>query len=154
MSILAAEVVIDEGRRVFAPGDQVAGRVSWHLEEDPEEVSLRLLWRTEGRGSQDVEVVGREEFGAPGLRDQRSFSFRLPAGPYSFSGSLISLIWGLELVAEPQGALVGVDFTVSHGAGEVRLLRVDGEADGSDRDRQGSDDDLPPVPEGGGWGRT
>lgn len=123
-----ADLVIEGGRRVFAPGDEVAGSVSWHLEEDPESVVLRLYWRTEGRGTQDTDTEAEEVFRSPGLRDERDFSFRLPEGPYSFSGTLISLVWGLELVAEPQGALGNLDIVVSHGPGEVVLTSVDPQA--------------------------
>lgn len=156
-----AELVIDEDRRVFAPGDEVAGHVSWHLEEAPDRVAVRLYWRTEGRGSEDVETVAEELYEAPGRGDRRSFNFRLPEGPYSFSGTLISLIWGLELVSDPQGALGRVDVVVSHGPGEVVLTAVDpkveggGEAEGDGDGGDGAGEtgrrfELPEPP-GGGW---
>lgn len=119
-------VTIEEGRRVFAPGDEVAGTVEWHLPGDAERVDLRLHWRTEGKGTQDVDVVAEESWENPGPRGEHPYRFRLPAGPYSFSGTLISLVWGLELVAEPTGRLDLLEITVSPTGAELRLGTVDG----------------------------
>lgn len=46
---------------------------------------------------------------------------RLPADPYSFSGTLISLVWALEVVAEPGGAAGRIDVVVSPTGNEIRL---------------------------------
>jgi hypothetical protein len=51
----------------------------------------------------------------------RSFSFRLPDGPYSFSGSLITLTWALELVALPNRTTERLDLVVAPTPVEVRL---------------------------------
>lgn len=120
-------VEIDEGRHVFAPGDELSGAARWHLPEDPGSVEVRLCWRTEGRGDGDHDVVAREHFEAPGRQDWRPFTFRLPDGPYSFSGSLISLIWGLELVAEPFGTVGRSEFVVSPTGAELRLPALETE---------------------------
>lgn len=74
------EIEIEAGRRVFAPGDELAGTVHWRLGEAPVGVSLRLFWQTQGRGDSDVDVVEEESFEAPGTDDRRPFRFRLPEG--------------------------------------------------------------------------
>jgi len=121
LSPAQGEIEIEAGRRVFAPGDEVTGTVHWRLDEAPESVSLRLFWQTQGRGDSDVDVVEEKVVETPGADDRRPFRFRLPEGPYTFSGQLISLLWGLELVAEPAGALAHVEITVSPTGGEVVL---------------------------------
>lgn len=125
---------IDGGQRVFAPGDEVAGKASWHLEEAPESVEVRLYWETQGKGDRDVDVVASESTGG-GEREgsfqrlagdgELPFRFRLPEGPYSFSGKLISLLWGVELVAEPGGALGQVEIVVSPIGAEIHLGKPD-----------------------------
>lgn len=121
-------IEVEGGRRVFAPGQALEGSVSWHLDEEPQWVEVRLYWRTEGKGDQDVDVVGRERWESPGRdADERPVRFALPAGPYSFSGNLITLYWGVELVAEPGGALASLDLTVSPTGGEIRLGSAEGE---------------------------
>jgi hypothetical protein len=95
-----------DGQLSFPPGSTVEGVASWHLDAPPASVELRLFWYTEGKGDQDLQIVQTVQFGQPGEDDRRAFRVQLPAGPYSFSGKLISLIWALEVVAEP-GARAG-----------------------------------------------
>ncbi len=57
----------------------------------------------------------------PGSRGERDFSFELPLGPYSFSGSLITLAWALELVAIPSSEIERVEFVVAPTPVELRL---------------------------------
>lgn len=99
MSDIRVEI---EGRRDgFRPGDEVRGTASWSLDEDPTGVELRLFWRTEGKGTQDVGVAETLAFQGAGRSDRREFCVRLPNGPYSFTGRLVSLVWAIEVVVEP-----------------------------------------------------
>jgi hypothetical protein len=90
---------IEDMNTSFQPGRAVRGQVQWRLAEEPEKACLRLLWYTAGKGTEDVGIVQTVEFDDPAAADTRRFDFTLPAGPYSFSGQLISLIWTLELEA-------------------------------------------------------
>ena len=120
----ALELRTDGGSTWFAPGATVSCEASWRLEEDVESVEkleLRLFWYTEGKGTQDVVVVARRVVERPEPIGHRSFHFRLPAGPYSFSGRLITLRWALELVALPGGAAARVDLLLSPSPVEVSV---------------------------------
>ena len=101
------------GKTAFAPGGRIEGSASWYFDEGVKTLELRLFWYTEGRGQQDVEMVGLSCFEAPQPQESRSFSFRLPESPFSFSGSLITLNWSLELVAQPSGEAARLGITVS-----------------------------------------
>lgn len=125
-------IELEDGRTSFRPGQTVSGEARWELEKDPTEVVLRLFWFTEGRGTRDVAVVNSERFEAPGFHDRRTFSFQLPEGPYSFSGKLISLIWALELIADPGDRTARRMLTVGPGGREVLLGSVEEEKDGKD----------------------
>jgi hypothetical protein len=119
MSWLSVETA--EGQTAFRPGDKVRGAASWSLDDEPESIELRLYWHTEGAGDQDLNVVEIVPFRAVAKEDQRNFVVRLPNGPYSFSGKLISLIWGLEVVAQP-GELAGrTEIVVSPSGREILL---------------------------------
>jgi len=107
------EISTEAGRLAFHPGEELRGTASWSLETPPTKVELRLFWRTEGKGSQDVGVVETVAFDGAGPEERREFRLRLPNGPYSFSGKLISLIWALELVAEPGADAGRQDITIS-----------------------------------------
>jgi len=124
--LAAGAIEIADGQHAFAPGERLAGSVRWRLPDDPAWVALRLYWRTEGKGTQDVDVVTEERFEAPGRDDRRPFDFPLPEGPYSFSGKLITLVWGLELVAEPGGAVAQTDLVISPTGAELRLAPPEG----------------------------
>jgi hypothetical protein len=110
---------IENMNTVFNPGQTVRGQVQWQLDKEPEKTVLRLLWYTAGIGAEDVGVVQTVEFDNPAMTDGRRFEFKLPAGPYSFSGQLISLIWTLELAAG--GQCVRQDITVSPGGAGIQL---------------------------------
>jgi hypothetical protein len=119
------QVETRDGVTSFRPGDDVSGRAWWQLDRQPEEVVARLFWYTRGKGTQDVVVVQEETFPAPGAQDQRKFSFRLPEGPFSFSGSLISLIWAVEVVAMPGEESGRVELVVSPTGDEIRVMPVE-----------------------------
>lgn len=111
-----------DGVTSFRPGDVVEGRAWWQIDSPPTEVVARLFWYTQGKGTQDIGIVAEESFPAPGAQDRRTFSFKLPAGPFSFSGKLISLLWAIEVVAQPGGDSARVEFTVSPTGEEIRLM--------------------------------
>jgi hypothetical protein len=110
-----------DGVNAFHPGDDVEGTVRWKLDEPPSSFELRLFWYTQGKGDQDVGVVETLPFEAPAAEDRRPFRFRLPAGPWSFSGKLISLLWALEAVAEPGAQAERLELTVSPTGREIAL---------------------------------
>ena len=119
--------VSTQGRRLaFHPGEELRGTASWSLDAPPTKVELRLFWRTEGKGSQDVGVVETLSFDGAGADDRREFRLRLPNGPYSFSGKLISLIWALELVAEPGADSGRQDITLSPTGRELVIAAAGG----------------------------
>lgn len=88
---------IEQRQTAFLPGQTLSGTARWNLSKPPKKAAIRLLWFTQGRGTEDAGVVEATDFDLPQLTDERQFEFCLPAGPYSFSGTLISLTWALEL---------------------------------------------------------
>jgi len=120
------EISTEGGRLAFHPGEELRGTASWSLDAPPTKVELRLFWRTEGKGSQDVGVVETLSFDGAGAEDRREFRLRLPPGPYSFSGKLISLIWALELVAEPGADAGRQDITISPTGREIVIASAGG----------------------------
>lgn len=110
-----------ENRTEFFPGEEVKGRVSWELDKPPQSVELRLFWYTRGKGDQDVSVVQTVDFSNPSQYEQRDFSITLPDAPYSFSGKIISLIWALELVAQPSGTTERLEILLTPTGAEIDL---------------------------------
>ena len=82
---------------------------------------LRLFWFTRGKGTEDAAVVDTLRFETPQAEEARPFRFVLPEAPYSVSGKLISLVWALELVAEPSREVDRLELVVAPGGREVLL---------------------------------
>lgn len=109
------------GRTDCRPGDVISGTAGWNLDAAPAAVEVRLFWYTEGRGTQDVQIVECARFEGPLANERRDFRFQLPAEPYTFSGKLISLRWALEVVALPSEEAQRLEITVSPTGKEILL---------------------------------
>lgn len=119
MSIL--RVKTDGSESWFKPGGTVAGDASWHLDVEVEAIEVRLFWYTQGKGTQDVEVIDSLRVEGPDPSGHTRFSFQLPSGPYSFSGQLITLDWALEAVALPGEETSRVELLVGPRPVEVSI---------------------------------
>ena len=119
------EVDTDGGREACAPGEAVAGTVSWRLDAAPDSVEVRLFWYTRGKGTTDVQIVKAQQFAAPRAAGRKTFRFVLPAEPYSFSGKLISLIWALEAVVQPGERSARRELVVAPGGTEILLGTIE-----------------------------
>jgi hypothetical protein len=115
------KIELRDSKAVFAPGDIIQGGVRWSLEGNPESIELSLFWHTSGKGTQDVGVIETLKWDNPVSYDNKDFSFVLPAGPYTFSGRLISLIWALELTTFPNSQTEKLELTVSPTGSEILL---------------------------------
>lgn len=124
-------IELTEDRTGFTPGEEVSGTVSWTTDQTGEEIELRLFWFTRGKGTEDAGVVEKIQFDRPLPHETRPFRFRLPAGPYSFSGRLVSLVWALELVAVTSKTVVRREIEVGPDRREVRLESVASPAAGA-----------------------
>jgi len=122
---------LNGNRSAFRPGERIDGIVSWNLDASLPAIEVRLFWYTRGKGTDNVEIVRTELFDNPRPSDQRAFSFELPEGPYSFSGTLISLIWGIEALWEGSADATRLEFVLSPTQQEVILGTAETEADAS-----------------------
>jgi hypothetical protein len=111
-----------EGNRVaYAPGEALAGTVSWRLDTPATGVEVRLFWYTRGKGTTDVQVVKAKQFDAAGTSGRADFRFVLPEEPYSFSGKLVSLVWALEAIVQPGERAQRLELVVAPGGREALL---------------------------------
>jgi hypothetical protein len=120
MNTLAIHPVGNQTR--FEPGQTLAGQFAWNLPQPPAQLALRLLWSTSGKGTRDVRIVRELSLDNPAASGRRDFAFDLPAGPFSFTGSLITLTWALELVADDSQS-THIDLILAPGGQELSLAR-------------------------------
>lgn len=112
-----------DNRTEFRPGEEIAGAAGWQLDQAPQSVEVRLFWYTRGKGTEDVGVVDTVRFEQPQREEARPFRFVAPAEPYSFSGTLISLLWALELVVQPGQDSSRLELTLSPTGKEILLTK-------------------------------
>lgn len=116
------EIRLEGGKTAYRPGEEVVGKVAWSVEGDaagggeaapPERAEVHLVWFTRGVGNADSDVVAVVELPRPSASDWREFRLRLPAGPYSVTGNLVSVAWAVEAVLEPGSRAERVEIVVS-----------------------------------------
>lgn len=113
-----------DARRAFRPGERIAVRALWLLEDEVESIEaieVRLLWHTQGKGDTDLAVVAIERIDQPGPHGAKDLTIQIPDRPFSFSGKLISLSWHLEIVMVPSQNAQTFDIVVSPNEAEVAL---------------------------------
>ena len=115
------QIGLRENVRDFRPGDEIAGAVRWELDDAPRSAEVHLCWFTRGKGTEDSEIVETLHLDAPQAGDVRTFSFKAPESPYSFSGKLISLIWCVEVLLEPKKRFARETIVIAPDATEVVL---------------------------------
>lgn len=118
-------LTIDRAPARFRPGERLDGSASWQRVENIRSAAIRLFWTTSGKGTTDTAIVAAQDLTNPQAEDTRRFSFLLPAGPPGFSGSLITLSWGVELVIEPGELASHREFAFGPETTELRLPKVE-----------------------------
>src|SRR5437868_2644893 len=117
MSTLRVETI--DGRTEFDPGEEIEVELQWELDDPATAVELRVVWSTAGKGTTDIQVVKVERIEEPSVRETRRLKLTLPRSPYSYSGKLISIVWGLELVVLPQEESARMEVVIGPGRKEV-----------------------------------
>jgi len=134
-----SEVTIELARHTFAPGGTIEGAIRWKWPTAPERGLAQLVWFTRGAGDPDRDVVDeidlrtlvsrpsaadgpyRElyragvEGAALHASDERLLDLRLPPAPYSFRGTLIQLIWAVEVSLWPGPVTASAEFHLRPG---------------------------------------
>lgn len=99
----SVRIAIVGGRTAFAPGEVISGTAACPRQSQPANVVVRLFWFTRGRGTSDMQIVEEVSVSNTQGLGEMPFSLRVPNGPYSFSGRLISIVWGIEAMDELSG---------------------------------------------------
>lgn len=118
------DISIEKMPPEFCAGEIISGRVEWiDLDTTVTSLETRLIWYTEGKGDQDVEVVVTIPAKLTAPNGNLPFEFVAPNRPFSFSGKLISLIWAFEVVLLPGREGERKQITISGDGSEVVLDR-------------------------------
>src|SRR5690348_448767 len=101
-------IELSNGRLEYGQNEMLEGKVRWNVDQAKSAI-LRFFWRTEGKGIQDLGLQEELSFDTPRTMDERSFRFKVPAGPWSYDGKLVSIRWTLEFQVEPGGHVESLD---------------------------------------------
>ena len=84
-------IQLNSDRNTFVPGQTAEGTISWQFDEEPQKLTLALHWYTRSMAGRQSGMADCIEFERPGLNGSKAFSLKIPQGPYSFKGQLLSL---------------------------------------------------------------
>ena len=103
----SCRIELARDRNEYLPGDQVEGTAYWAIDTEVyaplEAIEIRVGWETNGWGQQDLYLCHVARITAPGSEGSQTFCVMLPHEPYTFSGSLVSLTWFVEIEPMPEG---------------------------------------------------
>lgn len=90
------EIILDRSDRSYRPGETILAAIRWDTEASPRRISMELRWDTEGKGTSDHGVVAEETWTDLSTRGTRTWSVRLPRGPFSAQGQLLQIQWSIR----------------------------------------------------------
>lgn len=111
-------------KKALQPYETLAGEVAWQLDEDPGDLELRLFWYTRGRGDEEAETAHTLKLGST-RSGRQSFSIPLPGWPWSVDGTLVSIVWAVELVDGKGKGLAMEEFIMGPAGHGTRLRAID-----------------------------
>lgn len=108
----------------YLPGQEIIGTVQWTDEQSKTtHLEARLIWYTVGKGTRDVGLIATERIESHGRTNgQATFRFNAPHRPYSFSASLLTLTWAVEVIEFPTRQSQTKKLTISPSGDELQLV--------------------------------
>ncbi|XAL98483.1 hypothetical protein OT109_12950 [Phycisphaeraceae bacterium D3-23] len=114
-------LTLDRTAGGYRPGEAITGLMRWSLTQPAERIDVRLFWWTSGKGSSDSGLAGELKFEGLAASGEQAIVFDAPAGPYSFSGKLVTIQWAVEAIARPGKQVARAEFVLSTSGTEVTV---------------------------------
>lgn len=109
----------------YQPGEKISGQLRWFELSHCNELHVRLIWYTAGKGDLDFAIVAQQVIAYPPATGESEISFIAPRWPHSFSGKLITLTWAIEVVQKPNNQSARTDIVIGPGREEVSLTATE-----------------------------
>jgi hypothetical protein len=110
------EVRVRLESEAYRPGDVLRGAfcLEGDATADLKTVELSVLWRTEGKGDEDLGVIHYAEWTPASektidLSQPRAFEVQLPRTPLSYDGVIVKVYWCARVRARWAGAMEVVE---------------------------------------------
>lgn len=118
------DIKIAGDQKNFLPGEEIELELSWYLEKPADRMELRFVWNTVGKGDTDIGIAKVVPFDMPSQSHRTVTRVTLPVAPYTFSGQLISLMWGVELVSIPSSQSTRRPLVIAPEGREVMIQKT------------------------------
>jgi hypothetical protein len=109
----------------FKPNGELVGTVIWEFPIVPKEVTLTLEWSTYGKGDCDSDICIEQTWEPTMANGKEPFRWRLPRGPVSLDGQLISLEWTLNACVKKPNEEFELPIVISHLPHRIALQRME-----------------------------
>lgn len=114
------EIVLKDNKKRFRPFDVIEGKIKYDLSKSSKEITVDLVWTTMGKGTTDNYRADTSVISTMGNnRGEGHFRLNAPAGPYSFSGKLVSIIWMISCGTENDKEIAEKEIVISPVGREV-----------------------------------
>jgi hypothetical protein len=114
-----ADIELTLDRPGVEPGGEITGIARWT--GDVSSLVVELGWETRGKGDRDAETVATTTIPVAGRTEAR-FTLTAPHAPFSFSGTLISVVY--LVTVRTRTASVRGEVVIAPGGEEVILARA------------------------------
>ncbi len=117
---MTIEIILDGNKKQFRPFDVIEGKIIYNLVKPCATIQVDLAWTTIGKGTTDscaVDSTGVSTMGK--ISGDGRFRLAVPAGPYSFSGKLVSIVWLVSCGAESDLDIAETEITISPSGKEL-----------------------------------
>ena len=118
-------VQLENSKTNYIPGEAIRGKVAWsELDSGASHLEVRLIWYSVGKGTRDIGLIASRSIECSGLpTGDEPFEFVAPHRPFSFSASLLTLTWAVELIQFPSKHSVSTKLVISPTGQEIQLSK-------------------------------
>lgn len=110
-----------EGEDWYCPGELLVVKVRWQLPKDNCELSLQVLWETEGKGTDESEAAHEMEWESEKSSGEQTFEVLMPRGPVSLDGNMLKIRWYVDCYVEALGIKARKPLVLSTTGATIRL---------------------------------
>lgn len=107
------KINLDKQSGTFSPGEILSGSATWNLSTRPGKAEVHLLWFTEGKGTRDAEIIESVTGESISQSGELEFRWKLPLSPYTYHGTLLSILWQVELVIDGVSEITSVPISLT-----------------------------------------
>ena len=92
------QVSLEIDQPAYKPNDRLTTNLVWSNSENSDaELTLKLLWHTEGFGTVDHGIIEERKIAKVSSSGADTVEFQLPSEPVTVHGTYVSVVWCIEL---------------------------------------------------------